>query len=170
MVTFDELFTGGYQYRVSADGQSGGNVICDCNSAGGVSVFGALRNTGTKTIKYVILTSVTPMNQVGDPVWCSIGNGSEIQLTFTGPLGPGQKSGRIQWENMWYNPTIHHLKVGDVKVIYMDGTEETIPFQVTAADILEEERKKAELPEKLRTAAGVALIFFIFIVLVALLN
>lgn len=162
MVTFDELFTGGYQYRISADGQSGGDEICNYNSAGGVSAFGIIRNSGTKTVKYVILTSVTPINTVGDPVCCTITGRSETMLTFTGPLAPGEKTARIQWENLWYNRTIDHMRLGDIKVIYTDGTEETILYTKTDDAILRKEKDTAVLK-------GFVPIFIVILILMILL-
>ena len=138
MVTFDTIFPGGFQYLVTPSGSYGDYVMCDCNSAGGVSVFANLRNTGTKTIKYVDF-EVTPYNSVHDPVFCTIGNGSTQSIRYTGPLAPGCTTGRLQWENLWYNSTIKGLKMGTVEVTYMDGTKEDIKFQRTDPSILNKE-------------------------------
>ncbi|MBE5787692.1 MAG: hypothetical protein E7324_09160 [Clostridiales bacterium] len=138
MITFDELFCGGYQYLVSPSGEYGNNVMCDCNSVGGVSVFANIRNSGPKTVKYIEM-EVTPINAVGDEVFCTIGNGCTRKITFTGPLSPGCQSGRIQWENMWYNSTIKRMTVGPIEVTYMDGTKESVKFQRTDSRILNKE-------------------------------
>lgn len=112
--------------KCGSEGYSGGNKVWTNypNSAGGVDVKGTVRNTGSKTIKYITIRFI-PYNQVGDAVGCSIKNVSEYGLQITGPINPN--AGHFFWgENMWYNHSIRTVKVSRAEIQYMDGTEEVI--------------------------------------------
>ena len=95
------------------------------NSVGGVSVRAAVKNVGTKTIKYYYLF-VLPYNAVNDVVYCPVTKESRRILKGTGPLSPDSTDVGT-WEDMWYNPTIQRVEVEKVQIEYMDGTSETIP-------------------------------------------
>ena len=96
-----------------------------CNSAGGVGVRFAIKNTGTKTIKYIDFIFV-PYNRVGDVVACEISRKVNYILQFTGPLAPGYWSGNKYKNNVWYNNSISQVKILRVLIQYMDGSEETV--------------------------------------------
>ena len=94
------------------------------NSAGGVEVLHEIYNATDKTMKYITITYV-PYNSVGDIVSCTVKKISEARCQLTGPILPG-KCDFISWKNLWYNPTIDTAKIKEVKIQYMDDTEETI--------------------------------------------
>lgn len=94
------------------------------NSAGGISVKGAIYNTGTKPIKYISVY-FQPFNAVGDAVGCTIKKVSKYGLQITGPIGANRMK-NFYGENMWYNNSITSVRVCGAEVQYIDGTEETI--------------------------------------------
>lgn len=89
------------------------------NSAGGNSVRLAIKNTGTKPIKYYRLC-FAPYNAVGDM--------PEPEKWFkgTGPIAPNSISGERYFENVWYNYSIESVKLVEAEIEYMDGTKKTI--------------------------------------------
>jgi Bacterial SH3 domain len=94
------------------------------NSAGGVDVHVALEVTNEKTVKYISL-EVTPFNAVGDRV-SSTGPTNPIgRLRYTGPIGKADGLESATWENVWYNPTIACVRVDQIRVEYMDGSNFT---------------------------------------------
>ncbi len=93
------------------------------NSAGGVDLVIVSQNMSLKDIKYVVYT-VTPYNRVNDPVESEIGRKSAAMVKTTGPFVPGEKIGRYSsWKNVWYNPTIVHVTIDKIVVIFIDNTE-----------------------------------------------
>lgn len=95
------------------------------NSAGGNTVRYAIKNIGTKPIKYYHLCFV-PYNAVGDKVECSISNDSYKWVKGTGPIVPNGFSGERFFENAWYNHSIKSVKLVKAEIEYMDGTKQTI--------------------------------------------
>lgn len=141
MITFDLLYCGGYQYLLSPNKTYGEDVLCDCDSAGGVSVYCKFRNLSDKTIKYVKFLRVTPRNSVDDPVSCTVTGCSTTSLTITGPIAPDAVTGKYTFENVWYNPTIKGLIIGDIEIIYMDGTSEIVKYTRTDKEIIDKENR-----------------------------
>lgn len=109
------------------------------NSAGGVDVCHTIFNASEKSMKYITFTYI-PYNSVGDILSCTVKRQSEMSCKVTGPFTPGQES-YLHWENVWYNPTVVDAKIKEVKIQYMDDTEETIAGE----DILDEENPDSEL-------------------------
>ena len=95
------------------------------NSVGGNTVRYAIKNIGTKPIKYYHLC-FAPYNSVGDKVKCSISNDSEKWLKGTGPIAPNGISGECYLENAWYNSSITSVKLVKAEIEYTDGTRKTI--------------------------------------------
>lgn len=109
------------------------------DSVGGIDVDIGWENTSSKTIKYIHFF-IEPYNAVGDKVRCEIWNQSLAHLSSTGPHETGYNSYFIvdyldngspvwwgmSWENVWYNSDIRNLKIIEVRIEYMDGTELTI--------------------------------------------
>lgn len=95
------------------------------NSAGGVSVRYAIKNVGTKVIKYYRLYFV-PYNAVGDIEKCNINKISERSVKGTGPISPNEVENNCIFENAWYNYLITSVKLVKAEIEYMDGTKETI--------------------------------------------
>ncbi len=93
------------------------------NSAGGVDVHITFINKSDKTIKYVTF-GVAPYNAVGDRVSSEIGDRSFARLETTGPYKPGHGSSSGYWGCIWYNYSIRRIKLNNVEIEYMDGTEE----------------------------------------------
>lgn len=69
----------------------------DVNSVGGVSVKLRYNNWSDKKLKYIYVT-MTPYNQVNDPVACEISGESTKTLRITGPVIPNPESYR---EDPW---------------------------------------------------------------------
>ena len=145
------------------------------NSAGGVDVFHEIYNATEKEMKYITFTYL-PYNSVGDLVACSIKKTSEAICKLTGPFAPG-KSTYVDWKNVWYNSTIQKVKLKEVKIQYMDDTEEIIDGE-SLIDIRNDpesklgkiraieraEREKKEKKQKLIIGgiiAAVAILFFV---------
>lgn len=95
------------------------------NSAGGASVRFAVKNIGTKAIKYYDFC-FAPYNAVNDPVECSISGKSKKWVRGTGPLAPNSTDGIGYFSNAWYNPSIASVKLEKAKIEYMDGTKVTL--------------------------------------------
>lgn len=95
------------------------------NSAGGVSVKWSFKNETGKIIRYAVF-QFTPYNRVYDVVKCSIRGFSSGGVRYTGPLESGSICKDYCWENAWYNPSITSVRLDNVHVTYMDGTEEII--------------------------------------------
>ena len=148
------------------------------NSAGGVSVFHTeFFNASEKEIKYLTFTYV-PYNSVGDVVSCTIKKISEARCQLTGPIEPNRKD-FIKWENLWYNPTISTAKIKEVKIQYMDDTEETISgedivdvenpnskfYQLREIERKEEEEKNKKAKKKKLIIGGIIAIVAIILVI-----
>ena len=96
------------------------------DSAGGVGVQISIKNDSEKTIKYVRF-KVIPYNAVNDVVSSSIGGVTDKWLKITGPIHPGARYNRAQWESLWYNYSIARVEILEIHIEYMDGSMETIP-------------------------------------------
>ena len=81
-------------------------------------------NAGEKEIKYLTFTCV-PYNAVKDVVACTISRKIEARLQLTGPIPP-KHHGYLNWENIWFNPTINNVRITQIYIQYMDNTEEVI--------------------------------------------
>jgi hypothetical protein len=93
------------------------------NSAGGVNVnIGFNPFNVIKEIKYARF-QVTPFNQVGDSVYCTISKKSSTILSLTGPISSKDIEILINWENCWYNKTITCIALRKISLEYMDGTK-----------------------------------------------
>lgn len=101
-----------------------GYIVPKANSVGGVSVSHMYFNASGKEMKYITFTYV-PYNSVKDMVTCTVSKKSKASGRLTGPIEP-KYYGVIEWDNLWYNPTVSHVLVDEVYIEYMDGTSETI--------------------------------------------
>lgn len=94
------------------------------NVAGGIGVKHEIYNASEKGIKYITFVYV-PYNQVGDAVACTTTGQIEVRGKLTGPIKPDEKS-EVQWDVLWYNPTITKVTLKEVIIQYMDDTQITI--------------------------------------------
>lgn len=94
------------------------------NVAGGIGVKHEIYNASEKSMKYITFVYV-PYNQVGDVVACTTTRTIEARGKLTGPVNPNEKS-EVQWEVLWYNPTITNVKLKEVIIQYMDDTQVSI--------------------------------------------
>ena len=95
------------------------------NSVGGVSVTISGRINTDKVVKYVRITA-EPYNRVGDVVRSEIGGHSTIELQNVGPYRRGQRFAGTR-EDVWYSPSITHVRVVSIDVEYMDGSIDSVP-------------------------------------------
>ena len=49
-----------------------------------------------------------------------------MNCQLTGPFFPDEKS-EVRWDCLWYNPTVSEVTIKEIRVQYMDDTEEIIP-------------------------------------------
>lgn len=94
------------------------------NAAGGIGVKHNIYNASNKSMKYITFVYV-PYNKVGDAVASTTSGEIEVRAKLTGPFNPHQES-EVQWPVLWYNPTIVEVKLKEVLIQYMDGSEEII--------------------------------------------
>ena len=94
------------------------------NNVGGIGVKHEYYNASDKTMKYITFVYV-PYNRVGDVVACSTTGTVEARGKLTGPIQPNTKSS-IEWEVLWYNPTITKVVLKEVIIQYADDSEETL--------------------------------------------
>ena len=110
--------------------------VDEINSAGGVDMKIAWENTSSKTIKYIYFT-VEAYNAVDDKVYCEIGDYNEFTGYSTGPFETGytnllyddwedEYSIDTYWENCYYNSDIRYFVLTNIRIVYMDNTEENI--------------------------------------------
>jgi hypothetical protein len=94
------------------------------NSVGGLKPVIYISNYSSKKIKYVYL-DVSFYNAVADKVTNSIGGYSSASLKITGPI-KAWNTEWFSWDPVFYNTTATKMKIGSVKIIYMDGTTKTV--------------------------------------------
>ena len=142
------VLTGHMGIKTRSDGSTyEGWIFGQTNSVGGIGCRHDLYNATEKTIKYVTFTYL-PYNQVDDIVKCQTSGKSEASGKLTGPIAPQEKCS-LEWDVLWYNPTISKVVIKEVLVQYMDGTEETIPGdQVLSFYSPESEYRKQEEARK----------------------
>ena len=110
--------------------------VDEINSAGGVDMKIAWENASSKTIKYIYFT-VEAYNAVDDKVYCEIGDYNEFTGHSTGPFEAGytnllydnwedEYSVDTYWENCYYNSDIRYFVLTNIRIVYMDNTEENI--------------------------------------------
>ena len=105
------------------------NVYHDINSVGGVNIRINVVNNSEKVIKYIKFNNVEFYNTVGDPAYCSIKDSYKRTLSYTGPLSAGE-SENIYWEAVMYNNKTSALVFRTITVEFMDGTSQTIKYDV----------------------------------------
>lgn len=122
---------------------------------GGVGIHNEIYNASEKEIKYLTFTYVA-YNQVGDLIRCTVKGEAEARGKLTGPIAPNETAS-VDWDVLWYNPTISSVAIQEILVQFMDGTEET----VSGSEILKtsdensvyyQKRGKAEREEALKRA------------------
>ena len=119
-----KLCPGTTELMFSGNGSSYEGWTSSPNEVGGIGVRHTVYNASDKSMKYITFVYV-PYNRVGDPVASKVGGDVEARGKLTGPLEPNGKA-NVEWKILWYNPTIAEVKLKEVIVQYMDGTEETI--------------------------------------------
>ena len=112
--------------KTSLDGSSYEGWIDDRpNSVGGIGVKHDFYNASGQTIKYITFT-YEAYNQVGDAVTCQTSGKIEAAGKLTGPMEPFEEY-NVEWDALWYNPTISKAAIKEVHIQFMDNSEETIP-------------------------------------------
>lgn len=120
------VLTGHIGLKEGYDGKlRDGWVSSKCNSAGGIGCRHDIYNATDKVIKYVTVTYLA-YNPVDDVVKCQTTGRTEASGKLTGPIQP-QEECSLEWDVLWYNPTITKVKIKEMIVQYMDDTEEIIP-------------------------------------------
>lgn len=100
--------------------------VSEPNIAGAVDLHIIWQNNSEKVVKYAYF-AVEPYNAVEDLVRSEISGKSTFYGKETGPFQQGSGSdGSTYWKNAWYNNTITHVKLTEVKIDYMDGSTVTI--------------------------------------------
>ena len=119
------FWIGHEELKFNSSGSSYNGWSSGPNAANGVGVKHDIYNGTDKVIKYVTFV-YTAYNAVGDPVFCQIKHENEVSCKLTGPFNPDDRAS-VSWDCLWYNPTVHKIKIKEATIIYMDGSEETIP-------------------------------------------
>ena len=101
-----------------------GKILPKVGSVADVNIFHEYYNASQKEIKYITFSYV-PYNSVNDMVACTASGKTEVSGKLTGPIPPKHKS-YVEWENMWFNPTVKMVVLTKIHVQYMDNTEEVI--------------------------------------------
>ena len=110
--------------------------VDDINSAGGVDLKIGWENTSNKELKYVYFT-VEAYNSVWDKAYCEIRDHNAFTGRTIGPFAPGYNNLYYSsfddtytptsvWEECYYNHTIKYFVLTQVRLVYMDESEETI--------------------------------------------
>ena len=103
--------------------------IDEVNSAGGVEPYLEVVNPHEgRTIKYVTIT-VTMFNAVGDVIASEIDGNSTATLRATGPFSKDDGPRRKAWNPVFYNSTATCLRIGTLRVEFMDGRVQTFTGQ-----------------------------------------
>ncbi len=131
-----------------------GYIIPKKNSVNGVGPKHLYYNASDKVMKYITFTYI-PYNSVNDVVQCTVNGKTEASGKLTGPIAPGSFNA-VEWDVMWYNPTITKIKLVSIHIEYMDGSEEMIDGKdVTSMDdknskyyAMDQKRKSEELVEQ----------------------
>lgn len=92
---------------------------------GGVEWTFRIRNNSDKEIKYITF-QWSCYNAVGDPIRDEISGKSYVRLQFTGPLAPGETTGKKRNTSRFYNYSYANMVWNEITIEYMDGTIETI--------------------------------------------
>ena len=94
------------------------------NSVGGIDQYMTFKNRSlTKTINYIYI-DLQFYNAVGDLLKSDIAGRTTASLQYTGPLKPGESSGEVQGDTIFYNKTFSgtiHIK--KITIEYSDGTK-----------------------------------------------
>lgn len=93
------------------------------NSAGGIKFNFSAKNSTGKEIKYVRF-DVELRNAVGDLVKDEIENTTSVSVEIVGPVKPGSEV-NMSNEIIGYCDTCARIYIGDITIIYTDGTSET---------------------------------------------
>lgn len=126
-----------------------GLIIPKTNQVNGVGVKHKYFNATDKVMKYITFTYVA-FNSVGDQVKCTVSGKVAASGRLTGPIEPNCW-GYVDWDVLWYNPTVSEVVLAEVHIEYMDGSEETIAGK-DVADVDEEGSVYYETIEKPRKA------------------
>ncbi len=94
------------------------------DSAGGWDVVVDVTNRSSKDVKYVI-AELIPYNTVGDIGYSETVGAGVKNIRITGPIYGGKKLKDQICKKFWYDIKLGRVGVGEVKVIFMDGTEKT---------------------------------------------
>lgn len=102
-----------------------GSLTPGCSdSAGGWDVLVNVTNRSSKDVKYVI-AELIPYNTVGDIGYSKTVGAGVKKIRITGPIYGGKKLKEQVAKKFWYDIKLDRVGVGEVKVIFMDGTEKT---------------------------------------------
>ena len=107
-----------------SDGRPYERFMLGPNKFNGVGVSHKIYNASDKTIKYITFTYI-PYNAVGDVIKCQTSGKSEVSAKLTGPLQPNEEA-IVEFDALWYNPTIKKAVIKEVVIQYMDNSKDVI--------------------------------------------
>ena len=99
-------------------------VLCPPNSVGGCDYRFSYVNKSRKTIKYLYWEG-TIYNAVNDVVYCDIRRCCNYTGKDTGPVACGATGGGV-WDCIIYNHSADTVKLNNIKITYLDGSNATI--------------------------------------------
>jgi len=98
---------------------NGGNFRIGYNSANGLYLMWAAKNTGPKDIKYLTFT-VEFFNPVDDPAYDSITGKTSTTIQLIGPIEKGDSF--LYRKIIGYSNSCEYIKITNIKITYMDGS------------------------------------------------
>ncbi len=94
------------------------------DSAGGWDVTMTIENNTDKRVKYVFVELI-PYNTVGDVGYSPTVRAGAKTVQVTGPIEPYSTLYGQVVEKCWYEIKMARVKVGKVRIVFMNGTEKT---------------------------------------------
>ena len=137
-----KLWPGTTKLKFSQSGSYEGWSYGEPNAANGIGVMHEIYNASERSMKYITVTYIA-FNRVGDIVSCKTTGRCEANGRLTGPVEPDEKT-NLQWDVLWYNPTVDTVQIKEIVIEYMDGDTETI----AASDIVYMEDENSVYYEK----------------------
>lgn len=137
-----KLWPGTTKLKFSKSGSYEGWSYGEPNAANGMGVMHEIYNASERSMKYITVTYLA-FNRVGDIVSCKTTGRREANGRLTGPVEPDEKT-NLQWDVLWYNPTVDTVQIKEIVIEYMDGDTETI----AASDIVYMEDENSVYYEK----------------------
>lgn len=100
------------------------SIYDESEATKGTGVRFRVINGTIKSVKYIWF-NVTGINPVGDPVIDPVKKKSLITLRGVGPILPTENA-TFEFEYAWFTNLVESVKIGSIKVQFMDGSIKTI--------------------------------------------